>query len=372
MSLLLIVVLMVALLAFANGANDNFKGVATLAGSGTLSYRGALAWATVTTLAGSLTAVFLAGLLLKSFSGAGLVESSLVSDARFVAAVASGAALTVLIASRLGMPISTTHGLVGALVGSGWAAGSAIALPTLAYEFLGPLLLSPVLAIGATTMLYPLAHRIRQASGITAQSCFCVGAESIETVPALGHIATQQRLERLTARTGTRVTCQRHYEGRLFGIDAEAIVDKLHFLSAGVVSFARGLNDTPKIAALLLAAPLIGQFGATALVGVLIAVGGVLGARKVARVMSEKITTMNHGQGLTANLVTGMIVIAASRFALPVSTTHVSCGALFGIATVGGRPDWGTIGRIVLAWVTTLPAGAGIAAAVYAGLGVLG
>ena len=65
-------------LAFANGANDNFKGVATLFGSGTMSYRRALSWATVSTMLGSLTAVFLAQTLLESFTGKGLVDGKLV------------------------------------------------------------------------------------------------------------------------------------------------------------------------------------------------------------------------------------------------------------------------------------------------------
>ncbi len=61
---LAIILLAVIALAYANGANDNFKGVATLFGSGTTAYRGALLWATITTLLGSLTAIFLAGQLI--------------------------------------------------------------------------------------------------------------------------------------------------------------------------------------------------------------------------------------------------------------------------------------------------------------------
>lgn len=69
----LIVFAAVLLLAWSNGANDNFKGVATLYGSGTTTYRKALAWATLTTLAGSLLTLVLAAGLVKTFSGRGLV-----------------------------------------------------------------------------------------------------------------------------------------------------------------------------------------------------------------------------------------------------------------------------------------------------------
>ena len=64
---------------------------------------------------------------------------------------------------------------------------------------------------------------------------------------------------------------------------------------------------------------------------------------------------MNHGQGLTASLVTAGLVVAASPLGLPVSTTHVSCGALFGIGAVNGEARWRVIGQVLVAWVTTLP-----------------
>jgi len=67
---------------------------------------------------------------------------------------------------------------------------------------------------------------------------------------------------------------------------------------------------------------------------------------------------MNHGQGFVANLVTSAIVIGASRFGMPVSTTHVSCGALFGIGTVTRQGRLRMIAAILSAWVTTLPVAA--------------
>ena len=90
------------LLAFANGANDNFKGVATLLGSRTGGYRKVLLWATVTTFLGSLFAIVLAGELLARFQGKGLVSPEVAGDPGFATAVALGAALTVLLATRLG------------------------------------------------------------------------------------------------------------------------------------------------------------------------------------------------------------------------------------------------------------------------------
>lgn len=360
-----LILVAVLCLAWANGANDNFKGVATLFGSGTTNYRGALTWATVTTLAGSLTAVFLAASLLKAFTGKGIVDPALASTARYGAAVAIGAGVTVLLATRIGMPISTTHSLVGALIGSGLAAQSAINYEKLGSGFFLPLLVSPVMAVTAALILYPLLTRFRQRMGVTAETCLCVGTRTVEVLQPCCDTVALERAEQLSVEVGDTVTCQSRYQGRMLGIDAASLLDRLHFLSSGIVSFARGLNDTPKIAALLLLAPAVGSFGSTALVGIAIALGGVVSAGKVAETMSQKITAMNHGQGLIANVITGVIVIGASRLGLPVSTTHVSCGSLFGIGSVTRQAHWKMIGQILAAWLITLPLGAAAGALGY-------
>ncbi len=81
--------------------------------------------------------------------------------------------------------------------------------------------------------------------------------------------------------------------------------------------------------------------------------------------MSYNITTMSHGQGFTANFITAFLVIFASHLGVPVSTTHVSCGALFGIGAANGKVRWKTIGGIFSAWILTLPVAAFMAALFY-------
>src|SRR5437870_11045845 len=142
-------------LAYSNGANDNFKGVASLFGSRTTGYRTALAWATLTTGAGSIAAIFLAQSLLKKFSGKELVPDALTTQPEFLLAVALGSGATVILATLLGFPISTTHGLTGALVGAGLIAGAAkVNFTALGRNFVTPLLLSPVIAVLAGAGLY--------------------------------------------------------------------------------------------------------------------------------------------------------------------------------------------------------------------------
>jgi phosphate/sulfate permease len=193
--------------------------VATVYGSAQPGYRRALALATASQIAGSLASVLLATALVKAFSGKGLVPPELLS-AELLAAVATSAALTVGLATRIGLPISTTHAIVGALVGGG-----------------------------------------------------------------------------------------------------------------AVIEPARG--------ALVL--------------GAAMALAGMLAAWRVADTLALRITPMKNGQGLAANLATSLLVVGASRFGLPVSTTHVSTGGIFGIGAATGTLRHRQAGGILFAWLGTLP-----------------
>ena len=260
--MLLATVLIAALcLAYANGANDNFKGVATLFGSGTTNYRGAILWATVCTLLGSIAAVMLARTLIAKFTGKGLVPVDLATEPVYGAAVALGAGLTVLLATRLGMPVSTTHGLVGALVGAGWAAEAAIDYGRLGNGFFAPLLVSPLLAVMVTVIVYPLFRVLRRRLNVSENSCVCVTDEMTPMTAASSDAAAIPVTSAPVVSLGTSEACQLETSDAVSGTTASGLLDQLHFLSAGVVSFARGLNDTPKIAALLLIIPALGGTG---------------------------------------------------------------------------------------------------------------
>lgn len=356
-----------AALAFANGANDNYKGVATLEGSATTSYRRALGWATVTTLAGSLAAVWLARGLLAAFSGKGLVPAEVVAEPSFAGSVGLAAGLTVLLATRIGFPISTTHALIGGLVGAGLLASEAgVDTARLASGFALPLAVSPLLAIAGAVILYPPLRFLRKASGVSQETCVCVGEKIVGVVP--GSLSREQAMASVALpvlETGTEASCAVRYDGNVLGLSARRVLDLAHFLSAGAVCFARGLNDTPKIAALLLISGALTPGWALVTVGTSIAVGGWLYSRRVANTMAHRVTAMNPGQGFTANLVTATLVIGASRFGVPVSTTHVSCGSLFGIGAVTRQARWSIVGRILAAWAITLPVSAALAAGIF-------
>ena len=170
-------------LAYSNGANDNFKGVATLFGSGTTSYKSAITWATISTFAGSITSLFLAETLLQNFSGRGLVPNELAASPQFVLAVGLGAGLTVMLATLIGFPVSTTHGLVGGLVGAGLTAvGTNVNFGTLGTLFFLPLLLTPLIAVGLGVVSYVFARGLRVRLGVQKEWCVCVD-EVVHVVP---------------------------------------------------------------------------------------------------------------------------------------------------------------------------------------------
>ncbi len=347
-------------LSLANGANDNFKGVATLLGSKTASYKVSLFWAAATTFAGSLAAFFLAQKLMTNFSGKGLVPDQVAQMTSFAVSVALSAASTVFLATRLGFPISTTHALTGALVGTGLLASpEGIHTGKLFSTFFLPLLVSPILAIIGVVVLYPAFSFIRRQFGVTRESCLCIGNEILITSPVgipKGAAAAVLKVECCPQiSVGTKVTCEERYVGQVWGLSAKTVLDVGHFLSAGLVSFARGLNDTPKIAAILLVGSSMAPIQSLGLVAIAMATGGILFVKRIANTMSYEITEMNDGQGFSANFVTSLIVIGASHLGVPVSTTHVSCGSLFGIGTITKQAHWGSILKIVMAWVITLP-----------------
>jgi PiT family inorganic phosphate transporter len=214
--------------------------------------------------------------------------------------------------------------------------------------------------------MHSILRALRPWFGIGKEMCVCVGTETqILPVPRPNAVFAAEALPKFTVTADQPVVCQQRYAGRFVGVSAGNLVDALHFLSAGAVSFARGLNDTPKIAALLLVATALNiQWGLVA-VAVAMAVGGLLNAKKVADTMANKITDMNPGQGFSANLATALLVNTASYHGLPVSTTHVSVGSLLGIGITTQQAKWKPVIGVLLSWVITLPCAAALAALAY-------
>lgn len=356
-------------LAAANGGNDVPKGVATLAGAGVTRYRTAILWGTVATFAGSLASLYFAAKLTNLFSK-GIVTAA--PTPAFALAVLCGATAWVALATVARLPVSTTHAIVGALVGAGLVlAPGAVAWGAVTPRVVLPLLLAIGLSYAISVLLASLPRRIPE--------CVCVditsarelgfsgsvgpGAASIAAfapTPAPGASLPGFRLE-----TGTVDDCKVHAAGtRRFGLN----VNGVHWASSGAASFARGLNDTPKIVAVAAFALVPAGMATTEvllLVAGAMAAGSLVAGIRIARRLGEDVVKLDHVEGFKANLTTAILVGLAANRGLPLSTTHVSTGAISGAAgTRLSRLNGSTLREFALAWTVTPLAAAAVAAGV--------
>lgn len=336
-------------LAWANGANDVSKGIAALAGSGVATARAAWLLGVAGTTAGGLAAVAWGGNL-GSLFGSGFLHGlpALPPTAAFAALIGAGG--FVLLATWLRWPVSTTHALMGGIVGAAWAAFGveAIAFRVVLEKFLVPLLFSPVAALGLCWLLLRFNRAVEARLPHWQPGCCDPAAWRRDPFVCTPPEARPPRW-------------------------VQRVWLALHWLSGGAVSFARGLNDVPKMAALALPAVLaLPQPGAThgsavaiVLISVAMALGSLMAGRRLLPVLAEGVSTMTPSTGLFANLGTAALVLGATPLGLPVSTTHVAAGSLIGVR-VGDRapPRAGDALRSILwAWLVTLPSAALIAAA---------
>jgi PiT family inorganic phosphate transporter len=373
---MLLVFTAATVLAWANGANDVSKGIATLVGSGVTGYRQATMWGALWTAAGAAVAAVATGAMLATF-GSGLFGTRVSPTLAAGLPAIAGAAGWVLFATRTGLPVSTTHAMVGAVVGSAVAAYGlgGIAWSSLVSRVALPLALTPLVALA----LGRLTSRVMCASNPSAAGhvdCLCLAAD-VQLLPAPAKVSSSVHhlvmAPMFSVATGSTETCATT-SPRALHITA----DHLHWLSSGAVSFARGLNDAPKIVALALAAaaltpqatdlPIAALF---AIVTVAMVAGSVAGGRRVTRLLAEDVTPMNHREGLAANGVTTLLVTTGAVFGLPMSTTHVSSGSIVGVGTVRDSVAWGTVRSMALAWVVTLPAAALLGAGFYAVMSIV-
>lgn len=339
------VVILALLLSYSNGANDVSRGIATIVGAGVDKKR-ALIWGSIWTGVGSMLSFLVATAMLKTFTK-GWINESIVVDNYFAIAVALGAVVWIMIASRVGLPVSTTHSLTGAIIGSGAIAygTSNIKWGLLLTKIGLPLIASPFIVLAVTFVLYKILFFLLTSNRQAATEVAATAEAVAGSAPAEKHAPTR------------------------LGLD----IRKIHWISSALTSAARGLNDTPKIAAIAAFAFLSGISDTNWMIlgfcfALAMTVGSYFGGKKVTETMGFGVTDLkNEADGTIANIITAAFVMFGAKLGIPLSTTHVSNGA---IAAVGlrrgmGGVDWHTLRNFILAWVTTLPITAIIAVVVY-------
>lgn len=348
------------LLCFTNGANDVSKAIATLAGAGLTSVKGAIAWGTLWTVMGALAGLIWGGAMIKNISSSIYIE---VHDFAFPAALAVAIApiLWVALATWRKWPVSTTHAVVGGLVGTGLIAYGAQGVDwgTIFSKIALPLLASPFMAIALAWFLTPA---LEKAAKFTGRIRFC-----LTPVPKLALVNASTRMQE-PLEDCLVCACDSPQAGLTHGVTLS--VDHMHWLTSGLLSFSRGLNDTPKLIAIIMPFLMLDNLVAPTwlfLWGALaMGAGSWIAGKNITEVLGFNVTKMNHEQGFSANLISAFLVIGASRFGLPVSTTHVSSSAIMGVGVANKKGlNMKTVKAMLFAWLVTAPVAAIFAALIY-------
>lgn len=384
-------------MAWAIGANDVANAMGTSVGSGALTIRGAILVAGLLEFGGA----FLAGGHVTDTVRKGMLDMNLVSE-EFVlygmlAALASAATL-LLAATRIGMPVSTTHAIVGAIVGFGavgigvdavnWGKVFQIVLSWLTSPLLSGVLAFVIFQITRKTILdteSPLRQVRRVGPAFYFFVFFIMGLVTL--FKGLKNLSLDFDLpQALAASTGLgllgaglgylvlrNVDEGDPEEGRRF-TRVERVFVALQILTACAVAFAHGSNDVANSIGPLAAVVSVVTEGALAdkapvqpwmlaLGGLGIVVGLSTWGYRVMETVGKRITELTPSRGFAAELAAATTIVLASRLGIPVSTTHTLVGAVLGVGFARGigAVDLRVVGSIVTSWVATLPIAAALA-----------
>ena len=322
--LVILIIFLALVFDFLNGANDRANAIATVTATKALTPVKALILASVFNLAGACVSTKVAETM-----GKGIILPEDITLV-IIAVGVFGAVVWVFICTSFGIPISVSHSLVGGLLGAGIAAGG---LGIINWEILNN---KVFLAI----VLGPFAG-------------FVAGSLLFALISWLLYLFFKK-----TPATET-----------------EGVFKKLQIISASFMAFSHGMNDAQNamgvITIALLAGGFIPVFDVPLWVklscGVMMGLGTFFFGWRVMKTLGWRLTKLEPKHGFAAETGAGIAVVGASLAGMPVSTTHV-----IGSAVIGGtffqslrRIRWSEVGKMVTAWMITIPIAAAIGGAVY-------
>ena len=320
MTLLVIVIAVGLLFDFTNGFHDTANYVATWVGTRALSPRMAVLVSAAANLAGAFVTTAVAKTV-----GKGIIDSGLANEKTVLAALL-GAIVWNLFTWRLGLPSSSTHALIGGLVGAALvqSGSKGVAWHGVWEKVIVPGAVSPAIGFAGAFLLMVIIYRV-----------------FFSAPPGVAH------------------------RGFRYG----------QLISGTWVAFTHGANDAQKtmgvIALALYTHGTIHTFYIPTWVkitaGLTIAAGTYSGGWRIIRTLGQRIYKMAPEHGFAAQISAGTTLYLGTHFGFPISTTHVVTGSVMGAGAVRGvsAVKWGIAGNILVAWLLTLPAAGLVAALLF-------
>ena len=317
--MLLVVVVLAYLFDFSNGWHDSANAIATVVSTRVLSPLVAVLMAAVLNVAGAFMSTEVAKMV-----GQGIVDPSAISQL-VVASALSGAILWNLVTLLMGLPSSSSHALIGGLVGSGLAHGGqeVVKLSGLR-KVLEAMVLSPFFGFLMAFLLMVLISWV--------------------------FFRTQRGV-------------------------ATKLFSRLQIVSAGFMAFSHGANDAQKAMGIITLALLSAGLIPTAEVPMWVIVscalamglGTAMGGWKIIRTLGMRVVKLEPVHGFAAETGAAVVLMTTAQIGLPVSTTHTITSSVMGVGAVKrlSAIRWGVTARILYAWVFTLPSTALLAALIY-------
>ena len=316
LALVAAVIIFALAFAFTNGLNDAANAIATAVGTRVLTPRAAVIMAAVCNFAGTATGTAVAKTI-----GKGILPSEDVTGWVLIAALAS-IVVWGLFCTRVGLPISLSHGLVAGMVGAGAA------------------------MVGWSEIQWNVMGRVMSAVAIA---------------PALGFIGGFAVMAALmwVFRDSTPASMR-----NIFG--------NLQIISSAFMAYTHGKNDGQMAVGVITAALVARGWGESLwddipwwVIGVsasMISLGIALGGWRVMRTLGGRITALRPVHGFAAQSSAAAVIETASHFGIPVSTTHCISSSIMGVGATKrlSAVRWGVAGNMVAAWVITFPACAGL------------
>jgi inorganic phosphate transporter, PiT family len=306
---------------FLNGFHDSSNSISTIVSTRVLSPKYAVVWAAFF----NFVAAFFIGTEVAHTIGQGIIHLDIIDNGLILAAL-GGAIIWNIVTWYYGLPSSSSHALIGGLIGAGIAKG------------------------GMSTLVW---------SGITKTTAFIILSPAIGLILGYSFMVISLNLNRNSNMARS-----------------EKLYRKLQLCSSAVYSLGHGMNDAQKtmgiIAIILYSKGLISSsfnipYWIIIMCYTVIALGTMFGGWRIVKTMGTKITKLRPIGGFSAEAAAACSIIGSSLAGIPVSTTHTIAGAIVGVGATKrlNAVRWGVAGNIVWAWILTIPLTALISALIY-------